>query len=120
MTNDSAVRWWVPGTGTASSVFTNVVLNVIVLTGLCLRVKLPEISSSDASPRSASRSVGTVLRVARAAARAEGGPHRRDRMPTPERPHIVHRRVRGHAAGVLKTNDAKLAWQRARVCFIIA
>ena len=61
--SDYPVRWWVPGDWNAFfGLFTNVILNVIVLTGLTLGVvKLPATSSlAGSSPRSGSRSLSAT------------------------------------------------------------
>ena len=100
------VRFWVAGDLNGFfGLFTNVLLNVIVLTGLCLGVVqlpadtvfgriLPALGIALAARQ-------PLLRVSRLAARQEGRPQRRDRDAVrPERAAHVHRRVPDHAADV--------------------
>ncbi len=100
------IRWWVPGDWNGFfGLFTNVLLNVIVLTGLCLGVvKLPDDivfgrilpALGIALPLGNLYYAYLAYRLAKAR-----GPQRRDgHALRAERAAHVHRRVRHHAAGL--------------------
>ena len=112
------VRWWVPGDWNGFfGLFTNVVLNVIVLTGLCLGVvKLPDdIVFGRILPALGHRAADrqSVLRLARLPVwpRREG---RSDVTAMPYGPSVPHMFIVVFVIMLpiyLKTNDALLAWQ---------
>ena len=100
------VRWWVAGDWNGFfGLFTNVLLNVIVLTGLCLGVvQLPAdtVFGRVLPALGIALPLGNLFYAYLAWQLAqEGGPHRRHRDAVrPERAAHVHRRVRDHAAGL--------------------
>lgn len=113
----SAVKWWVPGDWNGFfGLFTNVVLNVIVLTGLCLGVvKLPE----DVVFGRILPALGIALPIgnlyyaylAYKLAKQEG---RTDVTAMPYGPSVPHMFIVVFVVMLpvyLKTNDAMLAWQ---------
>ena len=127
MTNGAtAVRWWVPGDWNGFfGLFTNVVLNVIVLTGLCLFVvKLPE----DVVFGRILPALGIALPIgnlyyaylARQLALKEG---RTDVTAMPYGPSVPHMFIVVFVIMLpvyLSTKDARLAWQAGLAwCFII-
>ena len=127
MTNGTAaVRWWVPGDWNGFfGLFTNVVLNVIVLTGLCLGVvNLPE----DVVFGRILPALGIALPIgnlyyaylARQLARREG---RTDVTAMPYGPSVPHMFIVVFVIMLpvyLTTKDARLAWQAGLAwCFII-
>lgn len=126
MTNGTAVRWWVPGDWNGFfGLFTNVVLNVIVLTGLCLYVvKLPEelVFGRILPALGIALPLGNLYYawLARQLARKEG---RSDVTAMPYGPSVPHMFIVVFVVMLpvyLKTNDAKLAWQAGLAwCFII-
>ena len=126
MTNGSAVRWWVPGDWNGFfGLFTNVVLNVIVLTGLCLYVvKLPEelVFGRILPALGIALPLGNLYYawLARQLAQKEG---RTDVTAMPYGPSVPHMFIVVFVVMLpvyLKTNDAKLAWQAGLAwCFII-
>ena len=126
-TNEHPVRWWVPGDWNGFfGLFTNVLLNVIVLTGLCLGVvKLPgryRVRPHPAGARHRAAARQPVLRLPRLAAGEERGAQRRhgDAL-RPERAAHVHRRLPDHAADLPEDQATRsLAWQAGLAwCFII-
>jgi AGZA family xanthine/uracil permease-like MFS transporter len=126
MSNGTAVRWWVPGDWNGFfGLFTNVVLNVIVLTGLCLYVvKLPEelVFGRILPALGIALPLGNLYYawLARQLARKEG---RSDVTAMPYGPSVPHMFIVVFVVMLpvyLKTNDAKLAWQAGLAwCFII-
>jgi len=127
MTNGAAaVRWWVPGDWNGFfGLFTNVLLNVIVLTGLCLFVvKLPE----DVVFGRILPALGIALPLgnlyyaylARQLAQKEG---RTDVTAMPYGPSVPHMFIVVFVVMLpvyLSTKDARLAWQAGLAwCFII-
>ena len=120
------VKWWVPGDWNGFfGLFTNVVLNVIVLTGLCLFVvKLPE----DVVFGRILPALGIALPIgnlyyaylARQLAQKEG---RTDVTAMPYGPSVPHMFIVVFVIMLpvyLTTKDAKLAWQAGLAwCFII-
>ncbi len=126
MSNATAVRWWVPGDWNGFfGLFTNVVLNVIVLTGLCLYVvKLPEdlVFGRILPALGIALPLGNLYYawLARQLARKEG---RTDVTAMPYGPSVPHMFIVVFVVMLpvyLKTNDAKLAWQAGLAwCFII-
>ncbi len=126
MTNGTAVRWWVPGDWNGFfGLFTNVVLNVIVLTGLCLYVvKLPEelVFGRILPALGIALPLGNLYYawLARQLAQKEG---RTDVTAMPYGPSVPHMFIVVFVVMLpvyLKTNDAKLAWQAGLAwCFII-
>ncbi|HSD44273.1 MAG TPA: hypothetical protein VLD36_20710 [Burkholderiales bacterium] len=126
MPNGTAVRWWVPGDWNGFfGLFTNVVLNVIVLTGLCLYVvKLPEelVFGRILPALGIALPLGNLYYawLARSLARKEG---RTDVTAMPYGPSVPHMFIVVFVIMLpvyLKTNDAKLAWQAGLAwCFII-
>jgi len=126
MSNGTAVRWWVPGDWNGFfGLFTNVVLNVIVLTGLCLYVvKLPEelVFGRILPALGIALPLGNLYYawLARQLARREG---RTDVTAMPYGPSVPHMFIVVFVVMLpvyLKTNDAKLAWQAGLAwCFII-
>jgi AGZA family xanthine/uracil permease-like MFS transporter len=127
MTNGAtAVRWWVPGDWNGFfGLFTNVLLNVIVLTGLCLFVvKLPE----DVVFGRILPALGIALPLgnlyyaylARQLAQKEG---RTDVTAMPYGPSVPHMFIVVFVVMLpvyLTTKDARLAWQAGLAwCFII-
>ena len=98
-------RWWVPGDWNGFfGLFTNVLLNVIVLTTLCLFVvHMPanehRLRAHPAGARHRSANRQSLLRLSRLAAGQAGGAQRRDGDAVrPQRAAYVHRRLRHHAA----------------------
>jgi AGZA family xanthine/uracil permease-like MFS transporter len=126
MSNGTAVRWWVPGDWNGFfGLFTNVVLNVIVLTGLCLFVvKLPEdlVFGRILPALGIALPIGNLYYawLARSLAQKEG---RTDVTAMPYGPSVPHMFIVVFVIMLpvyLKTNDAKLAWQAGLAwCFII-
>jgi AGZA family xanthine/uracil permease-like MFS transporter len=126
MSNGTAVRWWVPGDWNGFfGLFTNVVLNVIVLTGLCLYVvKLPEelVFGRILPALGIALPLGNLYYawLARQLAQKEG---RTDVTAMPYGPSVPHMFIVVFVVMLpvyLKTNDAKLAWQAGLAwCFII-
>jgi AGZA family xanthine/uracil permease-like MFS transporter len=126
MSNGTAVRWWVPGDWNGFfGLFTNVVLNVIVLTGLCLFVvKLPEdlVFGRILPALGIALPLGNLYYawLARQLAQKEG---RTDVTAMPYGPSVPHMFIVVFVIMLpvyLKTNDAKLAWQAGLAwCFII-
>jgi AGZA family xanthine/uracil permease-like MFS transporter len=126
MSNGTAVRWWVPGDWNGFfGLFTNVVLNVIVLTGLCLFVvKLPEdlVFGRILPALGIALPLGNLYYawLARQLAQKEG---RSDVTAMPYGPSVPHMFIVVFVIMLpvyLKTNDAKLAWQAGLAwCFII-
>jgi AGZA family xanthine/uracil permease-like MFS transporter len=126
MSNGTAVRWWVPGDWNGFfGLFTNVVLNVIVLTGLCLYVvKLPEdlVFGRILPALGIALPLGNLYYawLARQLAQKEG---RTDVTAMPYGPSVPHMFIVVFVIMLpvyLKTNDAKLAWQAGLAwCFII-
>jgi adenine/guanine/hypoxanthine permease len=126
MANGTAVRWWVPGDWNGFfGLFTNVVLNVIVLTGLCLYVvKLPEdlVFGRILPALGIALPLGNLYYawLARQLAQKEG---RTDVTAMPYGPSVPHMFIVVFVVMLpvyLKTNDAKLAWQAGLAwCFII-
>jgi AGZA family xanthine/uracil permease-like MFS transporter len=126
MSNGTAVRWWVPGDWNGFfGLFTNVVLNVIVLTGLCLYVvKLPEelVFGRILPALGIALPLGNLYYawLARQLARKEV---RTDVTAMPYGPSVPHMFIVVFVVMLpvyLKTNDAKLAWQAGLAwCFII-
>lgn len=126
MSNETAVRWWVPGDWNGFfGLFTNVVLNVIVLTGLCLYVvKLPEelVFGRILPALGIALPLGNLYYawLARQLAQKEG---RTDVTAMPYGPSVPHMFIVVFVVMLpvyLKTNDAKLAWQAGLAwCFII-
>jgi AGZA family xanthine/uracil permease-like MFS transporter len=126
MSNGTAVRWWVPGDWNGFfGLFTNVVLNVIVLTGLCLFVvKLPEdlVFGRILPALGIALPIGNLYYawLARQLAQKEG---RSDVTAMPYGPSVPHMFIVVFVIMLpvyLKTNDAKLAWQAGLAwCFII-
>lgn len=127
MTNGAgAVRWWVPGDWNGFfGLFTNVVLNVIVLTGLCLGVvKLPEeiVFGRILPALGIALPLGNLYYayLARQLARKEG---RADVTAMPYGPSVPHMFIVVFVVMLpvyLTTKDAKLAWQAGLAwCFII-
>jgi AGZA family xanthine/uracil permease-like MFS transporter len=127
MTNGTAVvRWWVPGDWNGFfGLFTNVLLNVIVLTGLCLFVvKLPD----DVVFGRILPALGIALPIgnlyyaylANQLAKKEG---RTDVTAMPYGPSVPHMFIVVFVVMLpvyLSTKDAKLAWQAGLAwCFII-
>src|SRR5512134_1258066 len=127
MTNGaSAVRWWVPGDWNGFfGLFTNVVLNVIVLTGLCLGVvNLPDdiVFGRILPALGIALPIGNLYYayLAYQLAKKEG---RTDVTAMPYGPSVPHMFIVVFVIMLpvyLKTNDAKLAWQAGLAwCFII-
>ena len=126
MSSGTAVRWWVPGDWNGFfGLFTNVVLNVIVLTGLCLYVvKLPEelVFGRILPALGIALPLGNLYYawLARQLAQKEG---RTDVTAMPYGPSVPHMFIVVFVVMLpvyLKTNDAKLAWQAGLAwCFII-
>jgi AGZA family xanthine/uracil permease-like MFS transporter len=126
MSNGTAVRWWVPGDWNGFfGLFTNVVLNVIVLTGLCLFVvKLPEdlVFGRILPALGIALPLGNLYYawLARQLAQKEG---RSDVTAMPYGPSVPHMFIVVFVIMLpvyLKTNDARLAWQAGLAwCFII-
>jgi AGZA family xanthine/uracil permease-like MFS transporter len=126
MSNASAVRWWVPGDWNGFfGLFTNVVLNVIVLTGLCLYVvKLPEdvVFGRILPALGIALPIGNLFYawLAHQLAKKEG---RADVTAMPYGPSVPHMFIVVFVVMLpvyLRTNDAKLAWQAGLAwCFII-
>ncbi len=126
MSNGTAVRWWVPGDWNGFfGLFTNVVLNVIVLTGLCLYVvKLPEdlVFGRILPALGIALPLGNLYYawLARQLAQKEG---RTDVTAMPYGPSVPHMFIVVFVVMLpvyLKTNDARLAWQAGLAwCFII-
>ena len=126
MSNGTAVRWWVPGDWNGFfGLFTNVVLNVIVLTGLCLFVvKLPEdlVFGRILPALGIALPLGNLYYawLARQLAQKEG---RTDVTAMPYGPSVPHMFIVVFVIMLpvyLKTNDPKLAWQAGLAwCFII-
>ncbi|HSD54668.1 MAG TPA: hypothetical protein VLC47_10905 [Burkholderiales bacterium] len=126
MSNGTAVRWWVPGDWNGFfGLFTNVVLNVIVLTGLCLFVvKLPEdlVFGRILPALGIALPLGNLYYawLARGLAQKEG---RTDVTAMPYGPSVPHMFIVVFVIMLpvyLKTNDPKLAWQAGLAwCFII-
>ncbi|HET9042708.1 MAG TPA: xanthine permease, partial [Burkholderiales bacterium] len=118
--------WWVPGDWNGFfGLFTNVVLNVIVLTGLCLYVvKLPEelVFGRILPALGIALPLGNLYYawLARQLAQKEG---RTDVTAMPYGPSVPHMFIVVFVVMLpvyLKTNDAKLAWQAGLAwCFII-
>jgi AGZA family xanthine/uracil permease-like MFS transporter len=126
MSNASAVRWWVPGDWNGFfGLFTNVVLNVIVLTGLCLYVvKLPDdvVFGRILPALGIALPIGNLFYawLAHRLASKEG---RADVTAMPYGPSVPHMFIVVFVIMLpvyLKTNDAQLAWQAGLAwCFII-
>jgi AGZA family xanthine/uracil permease-like MFS transporter len=121
-----AVKWWVPGDWNGFfGLFTNVVLNVIVLTGLCLGVvKLPEdlVFGRILPALGIALPIGNLFYayLAYKLAQREGRP---DVTAMPYGPSVPHMFIVVFVVMLpvyLKTNDAVLAWQAGLAwCFII-
>src|SRR5215467_3371802 len=127
MTNGTAaVRWWVPGDWNGFfGLFTNVVLNVIVLTGLCLGVvNLPEdvVFGRILPALGIALPIGNLYyaHLARQLAQREG---RTDVTAMPYGPSVPHMFIVVFVIMLpvyLTTKDARLAWQAGLAwCFII-
>jgi AGZA family xanthine/uracil permease-like MFS transporter len=125
-TSMHAVKWWVPGDWNGFfGLFTNVVLNVIVLTGLCLGVvKLPEdiVFGRILPALGIALPIGNLFYayLAYKLAQREG---RSDVTAMPYGPSVPHMFIVVFVVMLpvyLKTNDAVLAWQAGLAwCFII-
>ena len=111
------IRWWVPGDWNGFfGLFTNVVLNVIVLTGLCLGVvKLPDdiVFGRILPALGIALPIGNLYYayLAYRLAKAEG---RNDVTAMPYGPSVPHMFIVVFVIMLpvyLKTNDALLAWQ---------
>ena len=119
-------KWWVPGDWNGFfGLFTNVVLNVIVLTGLCLGVvNLPEeiVFGRILPALGIALPIGNLYYayLARQLARKEG---RTDVTAMPYGPSVPHMFIVVFVIMLpvyLTTKDAKLAWQAGLAwCFII-
>ena len=103
-----APRWWVPGDWNGFfGLFTNVVLNVIVLTGLCLHVvNLPAdivYGRILPAPRDRLAARQSLLRLACVASRQDRAPRQRHRnaLRAIGAAH-VYRRLSDHAADLLE------------------
>ncbi len=127
MTNGAtAVRWWVPGDWNGFfGLFTNVVLNVIVLTGLCLFVvKLPDdiVFGRILPALGIALPIGNLYYayLAYQLAKKEG---RTDVTAMPYGPSVPHMFIVVFVVMLpvyLSTKDARLAWQAGLAwCFII-
>jgi len=127
MTNGAtAVRWWVPGDWNGFfGLFTNVVLNVIVLTGLCLFVvKLPDdiVFGRILPALGIALPLGNLYYayLAYQLAKKEG---RTDVTAMPYGPSVPHMFIVVFVIMLpvyLSTKDARLAWQAGLAwCFII-
>jgi AGZA family xanthine/uracil permease-like MFS transporter len=127
MTNGAtAVRWWVPGDWNGFfGLFTNVVLNVIVLTGLCLGVvQLPEdiVFGRILPALGIALPIGNLYYayLAYQLAKKEG---RTDVTAMPYGPSVPHMFIVVFVVMLpvyLSTKDARLAWQAGLAwCFII-
>jgi AGZA family xanthine/uracil permease-like MFS transporter len=127
MTNGAtAVRWWVPGDWNGFfGLFTNVVLNVIVLTGLCLFVvKLPDdiVFGRILPALGIALPIGNLYYayLAYQLAKKEG---RADVTAMPYGPSVPHMFIVVFVVMLpvyLSTKDARLAWQAGLAwCFII-
>jgi len=127
MTNGTAaVRWWVPGDWNGFfGLFTNVLLNVIVLTGLCLGVvNLPEdiVFGRILPALGIALPIGNLYYayLANQLAKKEG---RTDVTAMPYGPSVPHMFIVVFVVMLpvyLSTKDAKLAWQAGLAwCFII-
>jgi adenine/guanine/hypoxanthine permease len=127
MTNGTAaVRWWVPGDWNGFfGLFTNVLLNVIVLTGLCLGVvNLPEdiVFGRILPALGIALPIGNLYYayLANQLAKKEG---RADVTAMPYGPSVPHMFIVVFVVMLpvyLSTKDAKLAWQAGLAwCFII-
>jgi AGZA family xanthine/uracil permease-like MFS transporter len=127
MTNGaSAVRWWVPGDWNGFfGLFTNVVLNVIVLTGLCLGVvNLPDdiVFGRILPALGIALPIGNLYYayLAYQLAKKEG---RTDVTAMPYGPSVPHMFIVVFVIMLpvyLSTKDARLAWQAGLAwCFII-
>ena len=122
----AAVRWWVPGDWNGFfGLFTNVVLNVIVLTGLCLGVvNLPEdiVFGRILPALGIALPIGNLYYayLARELAQREG---RADVTAMPYGPSVPHMFIVVFVIMLpvyLATKDARLAWQAGLAwCFII-
>ena len=122
----AAVRWWVPGDWNGFfGLFTNVVLNVIVLTGLCLGVvNLPEdvVFGRILPALGIALPIGNLYyaHLARQLAQREG---RTDVTAMPYGPSVPHMFIVVFVIMLpvyLTTKDARLAWQAGLAwCFII-
>jgi AGZA family xanthine/uracil permease-like MFS transporter len=120
------VKWWVPGDWNGFfGLFTNVVLNVIVLTGLCLGVvNLPEdiVFGRILPALGIALPIGNLYYayLARQLAQREG---RTDVTAMPYGPSVPHMFIVVFVIMLpvyLATKDAKLAWQAGLAwCFII-
>lgn len=113
----TAIRWWVPGDWNGFfGLFTNVVLNVIVLTGLCLGViKLPDsiVFGRILPALGIALPIGNLYYayLAYRLAKAEG---RSDVTAMPYGPSVPHMFIVVFVIMLpvfLKTHDAMLAWQ---------
>jgi AGZA family xanthine/uracil permease-like MFS transporter len=116
-TDTTAVRWWVPGDWNGFfGLFTNVVLNVIVLTGLCLGVvNLPEdiVFGRILPALGIALPIGNLYYayLARQLAKREG---RTDVTAMPYGPSVPHMFIVVFVVMLpvyLVTKDARLAWQ---------
>ena len=127
MTNGTAaVRWWVPGDWNGFfGLFTNVLLNVIVLTGLCLGVvNLPEdiVFGRILPALGIALPIGNLYYayLANQLAKKEG---RADVTAMPYGPSVPHMFIVVFVVMLpvyLSTKDARLAWQAGLAwCFII-
>src|SRR5262245_47559258 len=126
MTNAAAVKWWVPGDWNGFfGLFTNVVLNVIVLTGLCLGVvKLPEdiVFGRILPALGIALPIGNLFYayLAYQLAKKEG---RSNVTAMPYGPSVPHMFIVVFVIMLpvyLRTNDALLAWEAGLAwCFII-
>ncbi|HSC06711.1 MAG TPA: hypothetical protein VLD59_07790, partial [Steroidobacteraceae bacterium] len=116
-TDTTAIRWWVPGDWNGFfGLFTNVVLNVIVLTGLCLGVvNLPEeiVFGRILPALGIALPIGNLYYayLARQLAKREG---RTDVTAMPYGPSVPHMFIVVFVVMLpvyLATKDARLAWQ---------